>query len=152
MCRRCKDGNAVEPKYSEVEVRVSLDQWMEWAVPKYDEFLLNNPEGKPSVSRFGDKGHYEIGNIEIIDFKKNLQLQKSIKNMIELKCPFCYKIFHKARNHTHLIKKNTCTTCSKQCGGKMSQLKRYDIKEYNKRVDNSVIREYKVYRNFDLDP
>ena len=68
MNQRCQKHK----NYKSVEVRMSKNEWLEFAIPAIIEFLKNNPSGKPSVHRFNDLGHYEIGNIQIIDKKENM--------------------------------------------------------------------------------
>ncbi len=69
MKRRCVGGKAhtKNPAYAGVELRMTMDEWIAWALPKYSSL-----EQPPSVSRKGDVGHYEIGNIEIIPFLENM--------------------------------------------------------------------------------
>lgn len=56
---------------------MTMEEWLNWAVSKYEKFLIENPNEQPSVSRYKDIGHYEIGNLEIISFSKNRIGQKN---------------------------------------------------------------------------
>lgn len=73
MHRRCENRCGTEPAYAHVKLKMTLAEWLAWSVPKYETFIAKNPGVRPSVSRFGDKGHYEIGNIDIIPWIKNRQ-------------------------------------------------------------------------------
>lgn len=54
-----------------------MEDWLVWAIPRYEVFIAAHPDHSPSVSRFGDEGHYEVGNIEIIAERENKLRQKS---------------------------------------------------------------------------
>ncbi len=71
MTQRCGNKNGKNPSYSSVELRMTKEEWLMWAVPKYEEFNNTYPDESPNVARLGDRGHYEIGNIEITTADKN---------------------------------------------------------------------------------
>ena len=75
MKRRCAGGNAQDENlsYAGVELKMTMEQWITWALPQYVSFI-----GQPSVSRIGDVGHYEIGNVEIISVQENRNRMKMI--------------------------------------------------------------------------
>lgn len=66
MRRRCKGGVAVDPNYADVELRMTMDEWLTWCLPRYRRLLRRFPHESPAAARIGDAGHYEIGNIKII--------------------------------------------------------------------------------------
>lgn len=66
MMRRCRNANGKNPTYANIELRMTLDEWLAWSVPKYETFIAEHPHESPNAARVGDAGHYEIGNIEII--------------------------------------------------------------------------------------
>lgn len=76
MKRRCGNANGKNPAYAGVELRMTMDEWLAWAVPEYGRFNQDHPNESPNASRRGDAGHYEIGNIEVIPRKDNLAEQK----------------------------------------------------------------------------
>jgi hypothetical protein len=80
MLRRCAGGKAAEdnPAYRATEVRMALDEWIAWALPKYEEFAVSHPELTPCAARVGDTGHYEIGNIRIVSTKQNRKEMRTI--------------------------------------------------------------------------
>ena len=65
MKRRCVGGKAHEqhPSYAGVHLRMGREEWIAWALPKYEKFMLENPELVPCVARRGDTGDYCFGNI-----------------------------------------------------------------------------------------
>lgn len=66
--------------------------------------------------------------------------------VVDLRCPWCTKIFTRCRNKTHLIaKRGNYTCCSRQCNGKLSRSRQlqnspFDLKE---RIARNVIKVYK---------
>lgn len=54
---------------------MTKEEWLEWSVPRYEEFDQKYPGERPNVARFRDQGHYEIGNIELVTAKKNVEDQ-----------------------------------------------------------------------------
>ena len=76
MKRRCKGGVACEPTYAEVELRMTMEEWLIWAVPQYERFAVEHPQERPNVSRSGDKGHYQLGNVQIVSVGQNRKEEK----------------------------------------------------------------------------
>lgn len=122
MLARCGNADGKNPSYSDVELRMTLDQWLDWSVPRYAEFIRENPDISPSVSRFGDAGHYEIGNLEIISFAENRSRQKRdttyrLRSDGTKLCSKCQEVFAQerfqryARNPDGL--NNWCRACVK---------------------------------------
>lgn len=81
MKRRCGNANGKNPAYAAVELRMTMDEWLAWAIPEYGRFNLDHPNESPNASRRGDAGHYEIGNIEVIPKKVNRARQVIKKSM-----------------------------------------------------------------------
>lgn len=71
MIARCLNANGNNPAYSDVELRMTKEEWLTWAVPQYEDFMIQFPNTTPNASRFNDDGHYEINNIHIIPQKDN---------------------------------------------------------------------------------
>lgn len=72
MLARCKDAKGKNPTYANVELRMTLAAWLEWSIPRYEEFFRHHPNLSPNAARFADAGHYEIGNIHIVSQQENL--------------------------------------------------------------------------------
>jgi hypothetical protein len=77
MLKRCGNADGRNPTYVAVELRMGIDEWLEWAVPRYELFIQQNPEVSPAAARPGDLGHYEIGNMEIISAAQNSSQRRS---------------------------------------------------------------------------
>lgn len=71
MIVRCGNANGKNPSYRYVELRMTLSEWLEWALPHYEEFSRLHPNESPNAARFEDAGHYELGNVRIISFREN---------------------------------------------------------------------------------
>lgn len=79
MRRRCLNACGNMPSYAAVELRVTLDEWIAWSVPRYARFIARWPNKIPHASRHNDEGHYEIGNISIVSQQTNRAIQAKKK-------------------------------------------------------------------------
>jgi hypothetical protein len=106
MLRRCENKCGTEPAYAKVKLKMTLDEWLEWAVPEYTNFNKKYPNLSPNVSRKGDKGHYEIGNIDIVPVKVNQDNRKMIGQAIDgiKRCSTCKK----KKKISEFTKKRSC--------------------------------------------
>ena len=77
MMRRAENNNSKNPAYSKVKLLMTMEEFLEWSLPLYIKFIEENPESSPSVARRGDKGHYELGNIEIVSKEENRATQEA---------------------------------------------------------------------------
>lgn len=57
--------------YINVEVRMTKEEWLAWAVPQYEKWFKERPGVTPSINRIDGKGHYEIGNLELVSSYDN---------------------------------------------------------------------------------
>ena len=99
----------------------------------------------------GNKKNNSIDNLEVLTREAHAKLhQKQIgREYVDLKCPWCNKIFSKPRNTTHLQKpsKYNCTCCSKSCRGKLYreiQLHGLTLKLKNA-ISENILTEYRKY-------
>lgn len=100
MIARCGNNNGKNPAYANVELRMSMDDWLSWSIPRYEAFLTDHPDISPNVSRMGDTGHYELNNLEITTSKSNRFLMKvPDKGSQELICPTCDKEFTRTNRY-----------------------------------------------------
>jgi len=96
----------------------------------------------------GNKKDNRIENLELTNKSKHARnhMREHGLKMVELKCPFCNKVFNRQHNLTHLGRGNAIATyCSRSCNGKMSrqkQLGKISREEYNKAIAGNVIKEY----------
>ena len=75
--------------------------------------------------------------------------QSTPSSWVKLKCPACRKVFEKRKNHTHLVKGGTFTSCSNSCRGTFSrrlQLESPSV-ELDKRIKSNVIKIFQKLAN-----
>lgn len=73
LVRRCNPANRKHfPSYflKGIEVRMTRQEFLTWAIPAIREFMKTNP-GRPSLDRIDDDGDYQIGNLKIVSQSKN---------------------------------------------------------------------------------
>ena len=99
MGRRCENKSGKHPAYKNVQLRMTMEELIEWAVPRYEKFLSERPDDTPCVARNGDSGHYKIGNIEIVSVKENRDAQRRGRKMVQLVCAFCDKAFEREQRN-----------------------------------------------------
>lgn len=129
---RCLNANGKNPAYANVELRMTMEEWLEWALPKYESLLKDNDQITLNASRFGDQGHYEIGNIEIITQDKNRKNMKTHVEMIPLICPYCKGSFEKPKRYVKSkIKNGHRIFCSRRCSGISSNVKKREKDQNN---------------------
>lgn len=74
-----KDGRS--PSYATVEVRMTKSEFISWAVPRYEQFILDHPQETPSVERLDPYGHYELSNLAVIPLSVNRKQNKKTKTV-----------------------------------------------------------------------
>ena len=98
MTRRCGNKDQNNPTYKDVYLLMTKEEFLTWAIPKYEWFIYNNPNEVPVVARKGDRGHYKLANIEIISQRENGRRQKHEKtNLVPVLCKFCGQIIRRTR-------------------------------------------------------
>jgi hypothetical protein len=73
MVKRCGNKNGLNPTYVNVQLKLTEQEFLDWAIPKYEQFLKEHPTEIPNVARFNDSGDYELGNIQLITRDENMQ-------------------------------------------------------------------------------
>lgn len=137
MYRRCENRCGTEPAYAKVKLRMTKSEWLDWALPKYRKFARLHPDESPSVSRKGDKGHYEIGNIQIISWQENRKLMATPARLKEdgtKRCATCKKV-QNARNYyknkaTFDGLAHQCKACRKEVTAEYNS--RPEVKEHRR--------------------
>ena len=93
----------------------------------------------------GDKQNNSISNLTLMSRREHSRMHslRKGKTFVTLKCPFCHKVFDRAKVCTHLTKsKNKFTFCSRSCAAKYSNLTK---KEKLATPTQNVINEYVVF-------
>ncbi len=115
-----RDGN--NPTYAGVCVGVTREAFMEWAVPAFTLWMLENPSSAPSVNRIDDTEGYELSNLEIIEWGENSRRRAANKNVHSPKgqawCGVCRQYlpsdnFRKCTERANGLE-NKCATCGRK--------------------------------------
>ena len=67
MVRRC----GKDPHYKAVEIRMTKQEYLDWAIPALAEFRKTYSNETCSIDRIESKGHYELDNIRFIPYGEN---------------------------------------------------------------------------------
>lgn len=81
LCQRAGNKTGRTPAYANVEVRMTREQFMAWAVPAFSRWMTRNPDKVASVDRRDNDGHYDIGNIRIIEKMANQLRSTRYRNL-----------------------------------------------------------------------
>lgn len=105
-------------------------------VPKDDEIIHHKDE---------DKHHNVPENLELMKRKNHsvLHNKKRLSSLVLLKCPGCQKLFIKERRNTFLVKGGTYSCCSRKCIGTITTIQKKNIADFNKRVSENIVQEFK---------
>lgn len=108
-------------QYKGIEVRMTRRTFEAWARPILTVWVKENPHRRPSIDRIDPRGHYEIGNIQIISTVENAMRTRSHKpNMAAPKgkawCSDCREYyskldFYKCRSTWNGLSQR-CKTCA----------------------------------------
>jgi hypothetical protein len=67
--------------YRHVEVRMTRDEFLAWAVPRYTQWMQQHPNETPSIDRIESAGHYQIDNLQIAARGENAARTKHNKQL-----------------------------------------------------------------------
>lgn len=79
--QRSQNATGRTPTYENVEVRMTRSEFMSWAVPAFEQWFAKHPDKVPSVDRKNNDGHYELGNIRLLEKVKNQLRSARYKNV-----------------------------------------------------------------------
>ena len=68
--------------YEGIEVRMTREEFMGWAVPAIEAFLKRSPDEVPSLDRIDPDGHYELSNLRIVSKRFNILRSRYIPNKL----------------------------------------------------------------------
>lgn len=130
MKRRC----GVEKAYKNVELKMSFEEWSNWALPLYEDFCKKYPRSIPVAARKKDLGHYELGNIRIISWAQNARERKRVPK-VKLICPKCGISFERNGNRVmHKIRKGKSPCCSRKCGNTRTNHEKQEKQKIIRRI------------------
>jgi len=107
--------------YKDVELRLTQEQYMYWAVPAYEHFMRKNPGVTPSVDRIDNGGHYERGNLQVISYQDNASKRSNTKRHLAPEghswCRICDKFKPYIDFGVQRSSKNGCRSECFECMG-----------------------------------
>lgn len=111
-------------------------------LPNNDEVIHHKDENKHNNN---------IENLVLMTKKEHVKMHDKFrlkkyshpKALVKLLCPGCQKVFIRRKYNTFLIKGTKFTCCCKKCIGITTGLMKNNKEEYNRRIANNLIKEYK---------
>lgn len=70
-----------QKEYAGVELRMTREEFMAWAVPRFRLWLDTKPDEVSTVDRVDPGGHYEITNIRLLERGENARLRRNNLNV-----------------------------------------------------------------------
>jgi hypothetical protein len=70
-----------QQSYEHVQVRMTRDEFLAWAVPAYEKWMSLYPGQTPSLDRIDPAGHYELTNLRILERGENNRLGRNHHNV-----------------------------------------------------------------------
>lgn len=69
--------------YVGIEIRLTRDEFLAWAGEEYAKWMAAHPGEPPSLDRIDSRGHYEIGNLQVISRAENSRKSRSNRHLAE---------------------------------------------------------------------
>jgi hypothetical protein len=79
MLARAGNRNGKNKAYQNVELQMTRDQFLAWAVPTLQAWYQQHPGEVPSIDRIDPAGHYTLNNVRIIAWTLHRRLKKNSK-------------------------------------------------------------------------
>lgn len=70
-----------QSSYEGIKVKMSRDDFLQWAIPEYQAWQATHPNETPSLDRIDPTKHYELGNLRIIERGENARLASNHPNV-----------------------------------------------------------------------
>lgn len=71
----------LQPAYAHVEIRMTRDEFLAWAIPEYERWMHTHPSETPSLDRVDAASHYELNNLRVIARGENARLARNHLNV-----------------------------------------------------------------------
>lgn len=81
LLQRIGNKNGKNPSYASVQLQMTKNEFLTWGVPKFAQFIKENPDAKPSIDRKNSDLHYSIDNLQILAWGENSKKRKNNKNL-----------------------------------------------------------------------
>lgn len=69
-----------QSEYVGVELRFTRAAFLTWMIPALQRWTADHPGQRPSIDRIDPAGHYEPGNVRILELGENSRLSRAHKN------------------------------------------------------------------------
>lgn len=73
-----------QASYADIQVLFTRDQFFDWAIPAYTDWINKNPGKAPSLDRTDPSGDYAPGNVRVLELSVNCALPKRHKTERDL--------------------------------------------------------------------
>jgi hypothetical protein len=97
----------------------------------------------------GDKKNNDISNLEVMSKREHARRHALAvgRAMVELRCPWCGKIFAVRRGQSFLAKGYEYTCCSRRCRGRFSRMIQLTgrTQEVEDAISGNLVREFRSY-------
>lgn len=117
--RRSHNNDGMHPTYRDVDIRMTKEEFLLWAVPALREWYAHSPQSTPTLDRIDSSGHYEISNLRLLTAKENTHYRGSNKNVYAPKgmawCSVCKTYLPKINFYSDSRKMNGLQTRCKNC-------------------------------------
>lgn len=110
---------ASQKEYSHIELRMTQEEFLAWAIPEYTAWSESAPLCRSSIDRIDPDGHYELSNIRLLDKGENAKRSRANKNWCapdgQHWCTGCkqyllFEAFGKSKNRPHGLAMH-CKAC-----------------------------------------
>lgn len=76
LCGRSGNRDGNHPTYAKVWVLCTREQFLAWAIPAIERWQRKYPGLPCSIDRIDDKGHYKLGNLQLLTPAENNRKSK----------------------------------------------------------------------------
>lgn len=122
ILKRANNRNGSNPTYVHVNVGISREAFMAWAIQAFTTWIDANPNGIPSVNRIIDTVGYVVENLEVISAGDNSQQRPFNRNVhapLGLAwCARCKEYLPRSKFRVSLTRahglEHHCKTCSRE--------------------------------------
>lgn len=82
LSRRANNRIGTRPTYTDVDVRLTRQEFMSWAIPELEKWIITHSLHSATVDRKDTRGHYELSNIQILSKSDNSRKLERNKNVV----------------------------------------------------------------------
>lgn len=117
--------------YYHVQIRMTRDEFLAWAVPRFERWMSEHPDITPSIDRKDPRGHYELSNLRLLSLAENCRQATRNKNIYAPSgmgwCGSCKAYYPLSRFHRDKNSPNGRTGRCKDC------VRNYQMEYYSRK-------------------